>query len=223
MVCHRLCETEGGIGIFGRVQGQSHVVFRAVMLVTKVCLLFLKMRGVRKENSQQIDGCRRSINRTAESLLDHARKITRMIDVRMRQDDCVQRSRIDRRLLPVPQPEFLHALKKTTIDEDSLPRRFEQELRASDSFSRAKERQPHPTRIPRMTKFGSGTSNFPIVHYHYRPMDSSAVTNLAAELHRRAVEKFGTVRGETLRTDLLQLARELEALNSYEIEFEDEP
>jgi hypothetical protein len=54
-------------------------------------------------------------------------------------------------------------------------------------------------------------------------MDSSSVTNLAAELHRRAVEKFGADRADALQTDLVQLARELEALNSYEIEFEDEP
>jgi hypothetical protein len=54
-------------------------------------------------------------------------------------------------------------------------------------------------------------------------MDSSTVTTLAAELHRRAVEKFGTERAEVLRLDLLQLARELEAINTYDIGFEDEP
>jgi len=54
-------------------------------------------------------------------------------------------------------------------------------------------------------------------------MDSLTVTNLAAELHRRAAEKFGGERAETLRPDLLQLARELEALNTYDIGFDDEP
>jgi len=55
------------------------------------------------------------------------------------------------------------------------------------------------------------------------PMDSSTITNLAEELHRRAVEKFGVERAEAMRTDLLQLARELEAINSYDIGFDDEP
>jgi hypothetical protein len=59
--------------------------------------------------------------------------------------------------------------------------------------------------------------------YHYDPMDSSTVSSLAEELHRRAVEKFGSERAEALRGDLLQLARELEAINSYEIGFEDAP
>jgi len=54
-------------------------------------------------------------------------------------------------------------------------------------------------------------------------MDSPTVTTLAAELHRRAVEKFGTERADTLRPDLLQLARELDAVNAYDIGFEDEP
>jgi hypothetical protein len=54
-------------------------------------------------------------------------------------------------------------------------------------------------------------------------MDSSTVSSLAEELHRRAVEKFGSERAEALRGDLLQLARELEAINSYEIGFEDAP
>jgi hypothetical protein len=54
-------------------------------------------------------------------------------------------------------------------------------------------------------------------------MDSSTVTTLAAELHRRAVEKFGSERAEALRNDLLQLARELDAINAYDIGFDDEP
>lgn len=54
-------------------------------------------------------------------------------------------------------------------------------------------------------------------------MDSSTVTSLAEELHRRAAEKFGTERAEAMRPGLLQLARELQAINSYDIGFDDEP
>jgi hypothetical protein len=54
-------------------------------------------------------------------------------------------------------------------------------------------------------------------------MNTSPVIVLADELHRRAVEKFGLERADALRPDLLQLARELEAINSYDIGFEDEP
>jgi hypothetical protein len=54
-------------------------------------------------------------------------------------------------------------------------------------------------------------------------MNSPTVPIVADELHRRAVEKFGSERADALRPDLLQLARELEAINSYDIGFEDEP
>jgi hypothetical protein len=54
-------------------------------------------------------------------------------------------------------------------------------------------------------------------------MDSSNITTLAAELHRRAEEKFGRERADALRNDLLQLARELDALNTFDVRFDDEP
>ena len=54
-------------------------------------------------------------------------------------------------------------------------------------------------------------------------MDSTSITNLAAELQRRAEEKFGRERADALQSDLLQLARELDALKTYSLGFEDEP
>ena len=54
-------------------------------------------------------------------------------------------------------------------------------------------------------------------------MDSTSITNLAAELRRRAEEKFGRERADALQGDLLQLARELDALKTYSLGFEDEP
>ena len=54
-------------------------------------------------------------------------------------------------------------------------------------------------------------------------MDAQKTTTLAAELQRRAEEKFGRERAEEMRNDLIQLARELDALNTYTVRFEDEP
>jgi hypothetical protein len=54
-------------------------------------------------------------------------------------------------------------------------------------------------------------------------MDSSDVTQRAAELQRRAEENFGSERAETMRPDIEQLAKELHALNTYTLAFEDEP
>jgi len=54
-------------------------------------------------------------------------------------------------------------------------------------------------------------------------MDSPEITRLAAELQRRAEEKFGHERAEALRADVTQLARELHALQGFDVPYEDEP
>ena len=54
-------------------------------------------------------------------------------------------------------------------------------------------------------------------------MDAPDVTQRAAELQRRAEEKFGGERAEALRPDIEKLAKELHALTTYTLAFEDEP
>lgn len=61
------------------------------------------------------------------------------------------------------------------------------------------------------------------VVYDYGPMDSPSVIKLAGELQRHAEEKYGHDRAEALRPDLVQLARELDSLRTYDLDFEDEP
>ena len=54
-------------------------------------------------------------------------------------------------------------------------------------------------------------------------MDEQKISTLVAELQRSAEEKFGRERAEEMRNDLVQLARELDSLNTYPVRFEDEP
>jgi len=54
-------------------------------------------------------------------------------------------------------------------------------------------------------------------------MDSSNINQLAAELQRRAEQKFGRERAQALENDLKQLAAELAALEACNVEFDDEP
>jgi prefoldin subunit 5 len=54
-------------------------------------------------------------------------------------------------------------------------------------------------------------------------MKSSKHTDLAAELQRRAAEKFGAERAEELRKDLEQMSGELQTLDAYPLGFDDEP
>ena len=54
-------------------------------------------------------------------------------------------------------------------------------------------------------------------------MDSTRIANLDHELRRRAEDKFGRERAEALRNDLQQMAHELEELEKYNVDFDDEP
>ena len=54
-------------------------------------------------------------------------------------------------------------------------------------------------------------------------MDSTNTAKISAELERRAEERFGRERAQALRNDIQQMARELEALEAYDLGFEDEP
>jgi hypothetical protein len=56
-----------------------------------------------------------------------------------------------------------------------------------------------------------------------QPMPSNDGNTLAAELFERAEQQFGKERSEALRADLLQMARELAALDAYKLDFVDEP
>jgi hypothetical protein len=51
-----------------------------------------------------------------------------MVEVRVRQDDGVDRRRIDGQRLPIPQPQFLQPLKQPAIDEHPPPVHLEQML-----------------------------------------------------------------------------------------------
>jgi hypothetical protein len=54
-------------------------------------------------------------------------------------------------------------------------------------------------------------------------MDSTNTGNISSVLLRRAEERLGRERAQELRNDLEQMARELEALEAYDVSFEDEP
>jgi len=54
-------------------------------------------------------------------------------------------------------------------------------------------------------------------------MEKRSVDNIVSALRRTAEEKLGHERAEALRNDLQQMATELHALETYTVEYEDEP
>jgi hypothetical protein len=60
-------------------------------------------------------------------------------------------------------------------------------------------------------------------HYHYGSMNQRKIAEIADALQRAAEEKLGRERAEALRNDLQQMAKELHSLDTYAVEYEDEP
>lgn len=56
-----------------------------------------------------------------------------------------------------------------------------------------------------------------------RTMNQRNITDIAESLQRDAEEKLGHERAEALRSDLQQMAKELHSLDTYAVEYEDEP
>ena len=54
-------------------------------------------------------------------------------------------------------------------------------------------------------------------------MEQRNIPDIAAALQRTAEEKLGRERAEALRDDLQQMAKELHALDTYGVGYEDEP
>lgn len=146
-----------------------------------------------------------------------------MVDVRVRQNDGINRPWINGRNVPVPEAQLFQPLKQSAINEDLLSCGFKKELRSRDSFRCTKEGQMHPLRILPVRRFIPTWSTFNNARYDYRPMDSSNANNIATELQRRAEQKFGRERAQKLESDLKQLAAELAALEAYNLGFDDEP
>ena len=63
-------------------------------------------------------------------MTDEPRQVTRVIDVRMRDDYRVDRSRIERWLLPVALAQLLQALEQTSVDQHPRAISLDQVFRA---------------------------------------------------------------------------------------------
>ena len=120
------------------------------MLVAEIGLFLLEVRGVRQQDSKQIDRGRCSIYGPAKTLMHKSWKIAGVIDVSVCKHDGIDRPGINGRRRPIAQPQFLESLKHPTVDQHPLPFRFEEEFRARNGLSRAKERQSHQERVPRV-------------------------------------------------------------------------
>src|SRR5579871_4014220 len=97
------------------------MMLRFVHLVIKARIFFLQVPGVGQDDSAQINGWLRRINRAAKPGFHQARNPSAMIEVRVRQDHRINCLCRDRRVAPVTLPPFFRPLKQSAVDEYLQP------------------------------------------------------------------------------------------------------
>ena len=74
----------------------------------------------------------RGQHRAPVAALDHQRQVAGVVEVGVGQHDQVQFGRIDRRRIPVAQPQFLQSLEQAAVDQQAETVVLDEELRAGD-------------------------------------------------------------------------------------------
>ena len=72
-------------------------------------------------------------------MIDKARQVSDVIDVRMGDDTSIDGSSVERRLLPITIPQIVTALKQATVNEYARAIGFDQVSRAGDCSGSAPE------------------------------------------------------------------------------------
>lgn len=76
------------------------------------------MPRIRKNDSAQVDRRRSGIDRAPKTFFHQARNPAAMIEMRMREDDCIDLLRSNRRIAPIALTPFLWPLKQAAINQD---------------------------------------------------------------------------------------------------------
>ena len=123
------------------VQRQRRAMFRVAVLVGLPRVFFLDAAGIRQYQPAQVGRTAGAEDAPAEALRDEPRQVADVIEMRMRQDDGVDRVRRHRTILPVSEPEILQPLEQSAVDKDAVPPVIEEIFRPGDGARRAEKRQ----------------------------------------------------------------------------------
>lgn len=117
--------------------GACAVALRA--LLRPLGVEFLDMRAVGEHHAEQVDGRRSRVDRAAEAARRQARQQPRMVDMRVGDDDEINRARVEVERAEVLVVGVAAALKQPAIDQESGMVRVDAKAGAGDLFSRAKK------------------------------------------------------------------------------------
>src|SRR5262245_36380665 len=111
-----LDQFERCVGVLFSVQGKSGTMSGEAFAICVFGILFLQPGGIGQHYFQTISGCVCCVDSTSEAVTNEPRKIARVIDVCVSQQDGSNRCGIDRERPPVSQPQFLEALKQSAVN-----------------------------------------------------------------------------------------------------------
>ncbi len=103
--------------LFHGVERQRGRVLGRARLVVVSRIFFLQVSGVGQQNAAEIDGGRRRIDRSLESLLDQARDPTGVIEMSVGEDERIDLVGGHRQVLPVALAPFLLSLEEAAVDQ----------------------------------------------------------------------------------------------------------
>ena len=122
------------------VERKRRLVFREAVPVRVRRVLFLDPAGVRKDDAAEVLGAGGAVHAAAEPLRHQPREISAMIEVRVRQDDRVNRRRGNRQVRPVPLAKLLQPLEQAGIDQHLRAASIQQVFRPRNRPRRAEKR-----------------------------------------------------------------------------------
>ena len=136
-------EPERGLRIGHRIQWKGGLVFRIAVAVCKLRVPLEQMPTIEEQDLAEVSSRRCAVDLTLESILHQQRQVAGMIEVRVREDDAINRARLDRKWRPIPVLELLVPLEQAAVDQHSCGAELEQGFRARYSLGSSKECQPH--------------------------------------------------------------------------------
>jgi hypothetical protein len=100
-------------------------VLRVAVLVGLSRILFLNATRVRQDQLRKILCPRRTEDSPSIAVCDKTRKVSHVVQMGVRQHDCIQTLWWDWKLVPVPETQILQPLKQSTVEQNLLTAVFE--------------------------------------------------------------------------------------------------
>ena len=93
-------------------------MLRQVVPIEELGILLLEESAVHQNQLGDVPRCLRRVDPAAEAVPDEPGQISGVVKMGMRQNDGLDRVRLDRELLPVQFAQVFESLEQTAIDKD---------------------------------------------------------------------------------------------------------